>query len=115
MPSQQAPPVQDTSSVPAFPNHPFNQSTQLPSTNFGPSQTETHSSDWSWENAQNVEGTLYSMFNTRKSSSSKSASKGQSSNFTSGNPDSSTSASLSHYGGAMPYQQALLAGGRQCR
>ncbi|KAI3416342.1 hypothetical protein GPALN_005877 [Globodera pallida] len=50
---------------------------------FMPSQTETHSSDWSWENLQSNEGSLQSMVNPE-------------------NPRSS------HYGGAMPYQQAPM-------
>ncbi|KAI3416353.1 hypothetical protein GPALN_005887 [Globodera pallida] len=69
MPFQQVP-MPGTSL--AFPNDPFNQSAQLnSSTNFVPSQTETHSLDWSGGNSQNNEGTLESMFNTRKPRSEK--------------------------------------------
>ncbi|KAI3416362.1 hypothetical protein GPALN_005895 [Globodera pallida] len=66
IPFQQAP--MTGTSFPSF----SNQSAQLnSSTNFGPSQPGTPSWDWSGENSQNSEGDLYSMFNTRRSSSSK--------------------------------------------
>ncbi|KAI3416356.1 hypothetical protein GPALN_005890 [Globodera pallida] len=69
IPFQQAP--MPGTSFPSFPNYP-NQSAQLnSSTNFGPFQTETHSWDWSGENSHNITGTLDSVFNTRKRSSSK--------------------------------------------
>uniref|UniRef100_A0A914I328 Uncharacterized protein n=1 Tax=Globodera rostochiensis TaxID=31243 RepID=A0A914I328_GLORO len=75
MPYQEAP-MPDTSSFPAFPNYPFNQSAPLnPSTDFVPSQTETDSWDWSGGNSQDNEGDLYSVVNTRKPSSPKSTSK----------------------------------------
>ncbi|KAI3408399.1 hypothetical protein GPALN_010324 [Globodera pallida] len=58
------------------------QQTPMPDT-FVPSQTETHFWDWSGENLQSNEGSLQSMVNPE-------------------NPRSS------HYGGAMPYQQAPM-------
>ncbi|KAI3416351.1 hypothetical protein GPALN_005885 [Globodera pallida] len=70
MPFQQAP--MPGTSFPSFPNYPSNQSAQFnSSTNFGPFQTETHSWDWSGENSHNNTGTLDSVVNKRKPSSSK--------------------------------------------
>uniref|UniRef100_A0A914I4S1 Uncharacterized protein n=1 Tax=Globodera rostochiensis TaxID=31243 RepID=A0A914I4S1_GLORO len=75
--------------------YPFNQLTPLnSSTDFVPSQAETHFSSWFGGDLHNGDGTLESVVNTRKPSSSKSASKGSS----------------LHYGSAMPSQQAPMPG-----
>ncbi|KAI3416354.1 hypothetical protein GPALN_005888 [Globodera pallida] len=70
MPSQQAHPMDDT---------------------FVSSHVGTDSTDWFGWNSQNNDEDLYSVVRPKNTSSS--ASKGQSTNFTSGNPGSSTSAS----------------------
>ncbi|KAI3416358.1 hypothetical protein GPALN_005891 [Globodera pallida] len=69
IPFQQVP--MPGTSFPSFPNY-LNQSAQLnSSTIFGPFQTETHSLDWSGGNSHNNTGTLDSVVNKRKPSSSK--------------------------------------------
>uniref|UniRef100_A0A914I2C0 Uncharacterized protein n=1 Tax=Globodera rostochiensis TaxID=31243 RepID=A0A914I2C0_GLORO len=103
LPSQQAPPMYGT-------DVPF--------------QAGIDSTNWLEENSQNDDGSLYSVVNPKTPSSWKNTLGSlsnwfaqQSSNFTSGNPGSSTSKGKStnfskapgsslHYGGAMPSQQA---------
>uniref|UniRef100_A0A914I2D2 Uncharacterized protein n=1 Tax=Globodera rostochiensis TaxID=31243 RepID=A0A914I2D2_GLORO len=69
IPFQQAP--MSGTLFPAFSNQPSNQSAPLnPSTNSVSSQPGTPSLDWSGGNSQNNDGSLYSVVNTRRPSSS---------------------------------------------